>query len=223
MSVFVPRRGGVPSLGKMLGDYAEGDIVLLNESGSPVEFYVAKHDYEAELNGAGRTLLVRKDGYDKRQWHNSGVNAYATSDIDAWLNEDYKSLLDESVQTAIGTTKFYYTPGNGNTTVATLARSAFLLSYTEIGKSGIGGITSSGYNDEGVVLPISQLVSDSSVDIWTRTPLKSSTTNAIVDFAIGYLMDTGGVGCTYNAFSRPCFTLPATAKFDPNTNQFISA
>jgi hypothetical protein len=43
-----------------LFDVAEGGTVLMDEGSSVAEFIVAKHDYESELNGAGRTLLVRK-------------------------------------------------------------------------------------------------------------------------------------------------------------------
>ena len=57
--------------GTPLASYAEGDIVMINEDGAPVEFYVAKHDYESSLNGAGRTLVVHKDAYDDRVWDNT--------------------------------------------------------------------------------------------------------------------------------------------------------
>lgn len=63
--VFFTSRGIVES-GTAIGDLDEGAIIKLNESGAPVEFYVAKHDYEPDLNGAGRTLVVRKDVYDQR-------------------------------------------------------------------------------------------------------------------------------------------------------------
>ena len=124
-----------PVTGTPLSTYTEGSIIKINENGSPVEFYVAKHNYETELNGAGRTLVVRKDCYDKRQWHSSNVNAYATSTIDSWLNGDYKNLLSASISKAISTTKFKYTPGNDNTTVGTLERAIFLLSATELNRS----------------------------------------------------------------------------------------
>ena len=61
-----------------LGNKSVGSIVKLKENGVLVDFYVAKHDYENGLNGSGRTLVVRKDCYDTRQWHTSNVNAYAT-------------------------------------------------------------------------------------------------------------------------------------------------
>ena len=44
-----------------LGDMELGTLVKLNENGTPAEFYVACHNYEAGLNGNGRTLVVRKD------------------------------------------------------------------------------------------------------------------------------------------------------------------
>lgn len=118
-----------------LGNKSLGSIIKLKENGVLVDFYVAKHDYENGLNGSGRTLVVRKDCYDTRQWHGSKVNAYASSAIDTWLNGTYKNLLDADIQSVIGTTKFYYTPGNGNTTVTTLSRAIFLLSGTEWGQS----------------------------------------------------------------------------------------
>lgn len=39
--------------GLPLSDLPEGSLVAINERGSPVLFYLAKHDYESGLNGAG--------------------------------------------------------------------------------------------------------------------------------------------------------------------------
>lgn len=82
-----------------LGNKAVGSIIQLKENGKLVSFYVAKHNYENSLNGMGRTLVVRKDCYDTRQWHSSNVNAYASSAIDSWLNGTYKTCL---MQTSVG-------------------------------------------------------------------------------------------------------------------------
>lgn len=213
--------GIVPPLVAPVGEIiasniAVGSIVKLNESGNPVEFYVAKHDYESALNGAGRTLLVRKDCYDTRVWHSSTVNAYASSSIDSWLNNTYKSLLDSNVQTIISTTKFYYTPGNGNTSVSNLDRSIFLLSVSELGQ------TTSSSNTEGSSLPISSklliaYLGGSVSTQWTRSPTITAKTAAKG-------ISTGGtVGsnpCTHVIGSRPCFTIPSNAKFDMNTMVF---
>lgn len=189
-----------------LGNKSVGSIVKLKENGVLVDFYVAKHDYENGLNGSGRTLVVRKDCYDTRQWHTSNVNAYATSAIDTWLNSTYKNLLDADIRGVIGTTKIKYTPGNGNTTVGTLERAIFLLSVTELGRS------ASYANTEGTALSIASslqiaYLNGSAVVQWTRSPNTSGTYDAY------YLGTNGGVnyvGCYVTGGSRPAFTLPST-------------
>lgn len=189
-----------------LGNKSVGSIVKLKENGVLVDFYVAKHDYENGLNGSGRTLVVRKDCYDTRQWHTSNVNAYATSAIDTWLNSTYKNLLDADIRGVIGTTKIKYTPGNGNTTVGTLERAIFLLSVTELGK------TASYANTEGTALSIASslqiaYLNGSAVVQWTRSP---STVNTRIAC---YLNTDGNVSdgsCVNSYGSRPAFTLPST-------------
>ena len=188
-----------------LANKAVGSIIKLKESGTLVEFYVAKHDYENGLNGNGRTLIVRKDCYDMRAFSNSN-NAYANSSLDSWLCNTYLKLLDADIQAAIGTTKFYYTPGNGNTTVTTLQRAVFQLSLTELGK------TASYANTEGSALPIASTLqiaymNGSAVTQWTRSPFASSTNN------VCYLVTNGDVLSNYygnSRGSRPAFTLPST-------------
>lgn len=208
--VFFATRGLLGPSGTMLSDFEEGALVKLNENGSPVEFYVAKHDYEPGLNGAGRTLLVRKDVYDSRVWDAGNVNAYASSDIDAWFNGDYKNLLDPSIQTAIGTTKFRYTPGNGNTTVGTLERAVFALSATELGKS------NSNANVEGSSLPIATTLqiayqNSSKVAQWTRSPNKGGP---VTVWWISINGNISGGSCADTRGSRPIFTLPSTIRAD---------
>ena len=188
-----------------LGNKSVGSIVKLKENGVLVDFYVAKHDYENGLNGSGRTLVVRKDCYDTRQWHTSNVNAYATSAIDTWLNSTYKNLLDADIRGVIGTTKIKYTPGNGNTTVGTLERAIFLLSVTELGRS------ASYANTEGTALSIASslqiaYLNGSAVVQWTRSPYTNDTGNAC------YLNTSGDVNyyhCNNTYGSRPAFTLPS--------------
>lgn len=189
-----------------LGNKSVGSIVKLKENGVLVDFYVAKHDYENGLNGSGRTLVVRKDCYDTRQWHTSNVNAYATSAIDTWLNSTYKNLLDADIRGVIGTTKIKYTPGNGNTAVGTLERAIFLLSVTELGRS------ASYANTEGTALSIASslqiaYLNGSAVVQRTRSPYTGSTNYAFCLYTNG---NVGGNNC-HNAYgSRPAFTLPST-------------
>ena len=209
-------RASAPVVGIRLRDIAEGQLVKLLENGTAVEFYVAKHDYESGLNGAGRTLVVRKDCYDSRKWHSSDVNAYASSDIDTWLNSTYKNLLDADIRGVIGTTKYYYTPGNGTTSVTTRSDAVFQLSVTELGK------TASYANAEGTALPIASTLqvayrNGSAVAQWTRSPYKGGTNYAC------YLNSSGNVNFSYcysTLGSRPCFTLPSGACFDEETLLF---
>lgn len=217
MAVFCSKQIVVPVTGKMLGDYAEGDIVYLNESGSPVEFYVAKHDYESGLNGSGRTLLVRKECHSNQSFDRTGASAatFPSSTIDIWLNGDYKSLLDANIKDIIGTTVFYYISG---TIRQTLSRSVFLLSITELGR------TDMSLASDGTRLPIASALqiaylNGATSPQWTRTPDSGtgSTTSVWILNTAGNLTSSTTVGKTG---SRPVFTLPGTALFDPNTNKF---
>ena len=188
-----------------LGNKAVGSIIQLKENGKLVSFYVAKHNYENSLNGMGRTLVVRKDCYDSRQWHSSNVNAYASSAIDSWLNSTYKNLLDADIRGVIGTTKIKYTPGNGNNTVGTLERAIFLLSATELNRS------ASWFNVEGTALEIASslqiaYMNGSAVVQWTRSPDASNTDVAVCLFTDG---NVNYNDCTSTYGSRPAFLIPS--------------
>ena len=211
--IFVHRSNIVVSTGTMLSDIEEGELVKLNENGSPVEFYVAKHDYEPDLNGAGRTLLVRKDCYNLTVWTNTVAN-YPDEALDTLLNTQYKELLDVNIKEQIGETTFYCTPNQATMTLSTLARSVFTLSATELGIT--GGLYNS--NVEGTILPISNQLSQaqfngSGVVQWTRTPLGSGT----FSFMVFVKESDGGTGyadCTSQNYYRPTFTLPSTILAD---------
>lgn len=189
-----------------LGNKSTGSIIKLKENGTLVDFYVAKHDYESGLNGAGRTLVVRKDTYDDRAWDNGNVNAYASSDLDSWFNSTYKNMLDADIRSLIGTTKIRYTPGNGNNTVGTLERAVFALSLTELGQSHTYA------NTEGSALPIASTLriayrNGSPTTQWTRSPSTYDTYNAWRLHSNGGIVS---VSCTLTYGSRPAFTLPSS-------------
>ena len=216
--VFVYRTSMVGPSGIPLSDYEEEAIIKLNEGGSPIEFYVSKHDYESGLNGAGRTLVVRKDVYDQRAWHSSNVNAWASCTMRSWLNSTYKSLLDSSIQEAMSTTTYRYTPGNGSWSVGTRSDAVFLLSATELGKS------ESGFNVEGSAVPIASTLqvayrNGSATTQWTRSPGTLNTNFAILLYSDGVV---GNGGCTSTYGSRPAFTLPSTLLFNPDTNEVVA-
>lgn len=189
-----------------LGNIAVGRLVKLKENGKLVSFYVAKHDYESGLNGAGRTLLVRKDCYDTRAWHSSNVNAWASCTLRSWLNGAYLKLLDAGIRSVIGTTKYYYTPGNGNEAVTTRSDAVFQLSLTELDK------TASYANKEGSALPIASSLqiayrNGSAVVQWTRSPSTGGADYVVCLYTDGYVF---GSHCTSTYGSRPAFTLPAS-------------
>jgi hypothetical protein len=98
-----------------------------------------------------------------------------------------------------------------------LSRSVFALSITELGK------TASYANTEGSALPIANILHIAYKDgvkttQWTRTPYKNDTKSACClgsDGSVGY-----NTGSTQHG-SRPCFTLPSNALFDPKTLEFM--
>lgn len=194
----IPFAKGVP-----LSTITPGAILYLNESGSPVPFYIAKHDYESGLNGAGRTLVVRRDCYDKRAFNQSN-NTYSGSQMDTWLTGTYLNLLSSDVKKAVSTTKFKIANGT-NSSISTLERSVFILSCVELGRG-------SGFND-GEALQIAEKMqiakmNGTAVGQWTRTPGSNSTvfeaylsTAGFVSIERPFVVDYG---------SRPAFTLPAT-------------
>ena len=193
--------GGKPK--KLLSSLTEGSLVSVLEDGKLTPFYVAKHNYEADLNGEGRTLLVRQYCHSNRAW-GGGTNTYPTSDIDAWLNGTYRDMLSATVQIYSGSTMFKYTVGNKNSTVSNLSRSVFLLSATEF------GVSVAAANVEGSALPIASAIIDTDAGVssiqWTRSPSKGASTGAIY-VSSG---DSNVGGQTTALAIRPAFTLPAT-------------
>lgn len=101
----------------------------MNENGIPVEFYIAKHNYDTDASGNSRTLFVRKDVYAEQVWDSSQGTDYSKSTIDTWLNSTYKTLFDSATQTLMGQTGFF-------SAGSMITRSIFLLSLTELGGSG---------------------------------------------------------------------------------------
>lgn len=193
----VPFSKGIP-----LNTITPGAILYLNESGSPVPFYIAKHDYESGLNGTGRTLVVRKDCYDERIFNKTN-SAFSGGDIDIWLNGTWIKQFDTKTRAAVNETKFYCLAGGGSKEKQTLTRAVFLLSATEI--------TPEDYNDgehldESVRALLSKPYLNGSLTwYWTRTP---EDYYGVVIYS-GYY-GLGDLSCGRTAGSRPAFTLPST-------------
>lgn len=215
-----------PLSGTPLSQLTEGTIIKINENGTPVEFYLAKHSYEPDLNGAGRELLVRKDGYKTSvKWSTldgSGSNVYPNNSMDRWYNNNYKNLLSSSLQSMIGTTSFYAAEGGGNYSSMVLERAIFMLSYTELGGSGYGSPSlGSRLSIYQTLIPF--YVNGNGRDQPTRTPNKQDY-GSDTDNDISYLWFTNGewiyASNSDNVYfsPRPCFTLPSSALVDVNLN-----
>lgn len=202
---------GVP-----VGELAEGTIIKINENGSPVEFYIAKHDYESDLNGTGRTLVVRKSSYSIV--YDECKKSFFTSTVYTLLNNTYFKLLDTNIQSAIGKTKFKYTGkindySNESQYVATGESSVFLLSATELGTTSTEG------KADGSVLPTANILkiayyNGSAAKQLTRTRGNASPGHLLHFEANGTLGNTIYEDVPY----RPVFTLSAGTLIDSDFN-----
>lgn len=195
----VPFSKGIP-----LSTITPGAILYLNEYGSPVPFYVCKHDYESGLNGAGRTLLVRKDCYDKRIFDSSS-KIFAGSSIDTWLNGTWIKLLTLDVQSAAGTTKIYYYDGSNKKAVTT--RAVFLLSTAEFGYSDYADTDGEPLDSAVRKLLSTAYYGGNSVGQWTRTPATWTQKDVYVIMPSDYSTHTP---CNDSYGVRPAFTIPST-------------
>lgn len=186
-----------------LSNIPEGKTVLMDEGSNVVEFIIAKHDYESELNGAGRTLLIRKRYPVLMSW-DSSWSAYAQSDINTWLNGEYLNTFSSAQKEAIDSTTFYYTPGFtamdfsvGSSKVSTMSKAVFLPSAHEFGADCEGndvfGWTKNSpdykYNEgtsfpqakgilESMLAADNAAITDGSCRVFTRTPYLYSASYA---------------------------------------------
>lgn len=204
-----------------VGELDEGSIIKINESGSPVEFYVAKHNYESGLNGVGRTLVVRKNCCDDLVIYSEGQGNYYTGDpnyknsaLRTWLNTTYYSKLDSFVQQIISTTKYPCINSQYDSTAFDENR-VFTLSLSEFGYTHTSGEYAAPV--EGTALPIASILraatyKGGACEQWTRT-------RALQYSEVYYLKTSGDYTHTGPAYdrkkgARPVFTLPATAEVD---------
>lgn len=169
-------------MAKRLSSLPEGSKIKIKEDYPGIDtfpYYVVDHNYEPQLNGAGRTLMARTQSFPgSPQWnHLTKNNAYSESSIDSTCVEQANRRFDDFILKNIGTTKFYCTAGNGDSSVEVIERISFAVSVTEI------GLSDNNANVEGTKLPISDLLreikdSNGSSGFWTRTPDKSTNNKA---------------------------------------------
>lgn len=194
---------------------SDGDTVLLPEGNQIVEF-VVQNNYESALNGAGRVLISRSSPWSEvLVWNSSGVNKYADSTLDKWLNETYKRMFNQKIQDAMGTTKIYSAAGNGDSSVSTIERSCFVPSVTEFGLT-----HTYAFPIEGTKLVISDGIRPAS-GIWTRTPYTyGGGTTAVLVTSTSDSTSANVNSVTLTGRAVPCFTLPSTLTLDYWHDQF---
>ena len=200
-----------PIAGTPLGELAEGTLIKIQENGSPVEFYLAKHNYEPNLNGEGRELVVRKDIHSNRGWNGLDDNYWIDCSLMSWLNSTYKATLSATVQQLMGTTAYVTEEVYPS---ASYSNSVFILSLTEY------GLSKTFVDKEGSKLPIASSLRVAYLDgspspQWTRSRVRNNTVD------VAYITADGGAsGALRNRAygARPCFTLPSTALVDQDLN-----
>ena len=125
------------SSGTPAGNLAIGDIAQLNENGVAQD-YLCVHQglpsslYDSSCDG---TWLLRKDIIENQVWQSDGGYAYASSDINTWLNNTMFGKYDQNIKEGIKKVKIPYCVGNGSETVQSGANGlpcrVFLLSGYE--------------------------------------------------------------------------------------------
>ena len=189
----------------ILGQTSLGHLVKLNENGIPVEFYVAAHNY---IYCPGRTLLVRKEAYDTRIMTSSSnqFSDYEHSEMDSWLENVYKLLLDKDIQDAISGARVRIKYGGPNySTTRFLYRSCFLLALSDL-IDYEGDIVNSPLLHIADILKVATLDGEP-VSQWTRSGVNDSSYNFWVVNENGE-RQTSSRNSSHAA--RPCVALPST-------------
>lgn len=207
-----------PVAGTPLGDLTEGTLITINENGSPVEFYVAKQNYEPDLNGYGKTLVLRKKAYDYRPFQSTlRPYSFPNTEIYSFLNSSYYSLFSTFVKSLITPTTFEYCYNGSNILQAT--GKVFLPTAPEMGVQDL----SSQQNSVGKKFPTADAMvlceyNGENISYWTRiSDLYGSPVNGYGGAIIIRPSKTAYMTRVDKSnYSRPCFSLLSTALVDAN-------
>ena len=131
-----------------LGAKAVGSIVKIKVNGTVKDFIIVQQGlpssaYDASCNGV---WVVMKDIYTTRNWDDSNCN-YLNSDMTAYLNGTFISLIDADIRNAIKQVKIPYINYSDDNVMSGsngLSCKVFLLSSTEVGFSGVSYMTTEG-------------------------------------------------------------------------------
>lgn len=196
-----------------LSTKAVGSIVKIKVNGAAKDFIIVHQGlpssaYDASCNGV---WVVMKDIYTTMKWDGSN-NDYLNSDMTAYLNGTFISLIDADIRNAIKQVKIPYTNYSNNNVMSGsngLSCKVFLLSGTEVGFSGVSYM-----NTEGAKLSYFDSASkriayngSSAAEWWLRSPYTSSGNHV-------WYVKSGGSNdywlCNNTHGVRPAFILPST-------------
>lgn len=196
-----------------LGTKAVGSIVKIKVNGAAKDFIIVHQGlpssaYDASCNGV---WVVMKDIYTTMKWDGSN-NDYLNSDMTAYLNGTFISLIDADIRNAIKQVKIPYTNYSNNNVMSGsngLSCKVFLLSGTEVGFSGVSYM-----NTEGAKLSYFDSASkrvayngSSAAIWWLRSPYTSS------NISVWNVNTDGSYNLSWYYYSygvRPAFVLPST-------------
>lgn len=196
-----------------LGTKAVGSIVKIKVNGAAKDFIIVHQGlpssaYDASCNGV---WVVMKDIYTTMKWDGSN-NDYLNSDMTAYLNGTFISLIDADIRNAIKQVKIPYTNYSNNNVMSGsngLSCKVFLLSGTEVGFSGVSYM-----NTEGAKLSYFDSASkrvayngSSAAIWWLRSPHTSNY------YYVWYVNTDGSYSRYWYNYSygvRPAFVLPST-------------
>lgn len=197
-----------------LSTKAVGSIVKIKVNGAAKDFIIVHQGlpssaYDASCNGV---WVVMKDIYTTMKWDGSN-NDYLNSDMTAYLNGTFISLIDADIRNAIKQVKIPYTNYSNNNVMSGsngLSCKVFLLSGTEVGFSGVSYM-----NAEGAKLSYFDSASkrvayngSSAAVWWLRSPGTYSSSLGVWTVGSDGSYDGWGCGDTYGV--RPAFVLPST-------------
>ena len=195
-----------------LSTKAVGSIVKIKVNGAAKDFIIVHQGlpssaYDASCNGV---WVVMKDIYTTMKWDGSN-NDYLNSDMTAYLNGTFISLIDADIRNAIKQVKIPYTNYSNNNVMSGsngLSCKVFLLSGTEVGFSGVSYM-----NTEGAKLSYFDSTSkrvayngSSAAEWWLRSPYTN------ISNYVWYVESDGSYGYWYysNTYGvRPAFVLPS--------------
>lgn len=196
-----------------LSTKAVGSIVKIKVNGAAKDFIIVHQGlpssaYDASCNGV---WVVMKDIYTTMKWDGSN-NDYLNSDMTAYLNGTFISLIDADIRNAIKQVKIPYTNYSNNNVMSGsngLSCKVFLLSGTEVGFSGVSYM-----NTEGAKLSYFDSASKrvayngSSAAVWWLRSPRTNGSNYVWRVKPDGSYDNWYCSGTYGV--RPAFVLPST-------------